>query len=208
MARIDDQAEAIAQHLDRVSTRDVSNEPRVPAGNGRPSGEWTVAANGTPAGSRKTRKVYQPKQTKFERAQVVYGETSSLRPKLINPQGNPDDPANWDPDSVEALAKARAKVAAVSGRNGHVHSAMPTNFMDPNQVREWMNSLHAADASDEAQRSFDPEADSFFMRQGEKDAQNSPDYHAIVSEGPFYNTSNYPVHRGNQAFIDFYKAGK
>ena len=87
--------------------------------------------------------------TQKQLAGIVYHETSSLLPWLANPNG-PASPSNWNAESAQQLAQARADIAAIAdARNGKGTAAplYPTADQlrnDPAVRINWDAALQAA----------------------------------------------------------------
>jgi hypothetical protein len=151
------------------------------------------------------------------RAAAIFGETTSLRPQLINPEGSLDTPENWNPDSAALLHQARTKLAAMyGGPNDHMKPRLPSNVSNPIEKRQWDLAVEAARASMGFE--LDPRLINMNMRQKGVG-------HQVVDEwiktgrtvldpiGPFINTY-YPnaelIKKGRAAgggpntYIDFY----
>jgi len=181
------------------------DEPRVPAGN-PDGGQWTgdgggsgvqVAENGN---AQSDRPKYDEKTLK--RARVIYGETSGLRPALLNPNGSPNDPANWDSASAAELAKARLYVGIVSERNSKVWSNEPSDPNNSIQARAWDLALDAAGKGADSSQ-LDSRVKNFTMRQGYQPSP-WPEKKRYMSFGPFYSVGGGAIGRGSQSYIDFY----
>src|SRR5581483_11024112 len=79
-----DIADSIVQHLDRISAEkpknghDVSDQPRVPAGNGDESGRWTKESEGAPVGMEEITIHGRPPLTDDQIAAIIFNETRAL----------------------------------------------------------------------------------------------------------------------------------
>ncbi len=140
-----------------------------------------------------------------QRAQAIYGETAGLTPILLDPNGNPYDPENWDADSEDALSTARAFVGIISDRNSDVNFSTPTDPNNAIQMQAWQSSVDAAiDGVNGAP--LDSRISNFFIRQ-EGIGPQSPNWPGLtkyMSIGPFNNVGGGDVPRGNKTYIDFY----
>lgn len=149
----------------------------------------------------------------LRRARVIYGETASIYPQRIDPQGSIYNSKNWDPTSADALAKARSQIGVVSSRNSVTHSDSP-NLSNPLQKQQWDRALDAARASRGLDQSFDPTVKSFYMWQrGSAQDTRIPKYDTLQTTGPFYTSGGgrpmddgtLEVPAGNNLHIDFYE---
>jgi len=146
-------------------------------------------------------------------ADVVYGETSSLRPKWKDPKGDKKE-SNYDPESVKKLHEGRKAIAEVAEKNKKVHRDTPSEeeLKDPNVRREWENAQKAAkDAEDDP--NLPDDAGHFFIRKGEElnddDGKSKPDWAKgktpCRSYGPFRKLgSSGDVPPGDDVYIDVY----
>lgn len=140
------------------------------------------------------------------RAETVYGETSGLRPALIDPKASPNNPANWDSASVSQLATARAYVGIVSDRNNKVNRATPPDLPNVFQSRAWDQAVDAANQGGDGSR-LDPRITQFYMRQDRVGPQAPKGWtsHCMLSIGPFYSVGGgKAVARGPKTYVDFY----
>jgi hypothetical protein len=194
-------AKLAGSHLAKAYDPD---EPRVPAGN-PDGGQWTgdgpagvqIAENGNVQSD-------APKYDKatLARARVIYGETAGLRPALLNPNGNSNDPANWDAASAAELAKARLYIGIVSERNSKVWSDEPGDPNNPIQAQAWDLALDAAGKGVDSSQ-LDSRIKNFTMRQGYQPSP-WPEKKQYMSFGPFYSVGGGAIGRGSQSYIDFY----
>lgn len=156
-----------------------------------------------------------------ERAKVVYGETAGFRPQLVDPNGSPDDPNNWNNDSAQKLHGTRVDIATMfgTGANTRMQSAYPRDMSNPIEKREWDNAMKAAMESFTKEL---PGYTNFYQRQVDAPVQprkipswaserpmSDDDRH-----GPFYNVggvsnegiqSGRGIAKGPNAYIDWYK---
>jgi hypothetical protein len=127
------------------------------------------------------------------RAEVVFGETSGLRP-----QPN-------DPNSAADLQTAREWIADISERNHNVWSAVPDPH-NPIDMREWQYSVQASHAAQ--QWNLLPDVDHFFMNQagvGPRWPTWSYGRTPYATFGPFVNVGGGPVPRGPYTYIYTYR---
>lgn len=181
-----------------------ADQPRVPAGS-PDGGQWTDGdgSNGNPSPSDGLRRAPDKKAEK--RAKAIYGETSGLTPKLLNPNKNPYNPKNWNSDSASKLHLARAYIGVVSGRNPKVRYAVPTDPKNGIQAQTWGLAVDAAISGGDG-TILDPRVTHFFLRQEGVGRQTPPwqGFSRYYSIGPFNNVGGGDVPRGSNTFIDFY----
>ena len=148
----------------------------------------------------------EPLDPKTEkRAQAIYGETSGLTPKLINPKVSPYKKSNWEAKSAERLHAARTFIGIISERNPLVHFASPTNFENSIQSQVWVHSVEAAMNAANSTL-LDPHVTNFFLRQDGVGRQVPPwpEFIRYESLGPFNNVGGGDVPIGPNTYIDFY----
>ena len=177
--------------------------PRVPAGH-PDGGEW-LPGGGDKHPNRGMGLRQTPNIATEKRARVIYGETSGLRPQLINPKISSHKPSNWRVESAAKLHRARTYVGVVSERNSRAHSAKPSNGNNPVVAHIWSLCVDAAIDAGEPDL-LDPRITSFFLRQEGIGRQNPgwTNLRLYFSIGPFNNLGGGDVARGSQAYIDFY----
>jgi hypothetical protein len=145
--------------------------------------------------------------------QAIAAETASLRPQLIDPNGSPNDPRNWESGSLQRLQDARAAIGAM---NGTVNPRMAYGNLPPEWSAQSNLIRSAAEAS--MSRQLDPRATNMSMHQQGLGRQSESGWldrggSILESYGPFVQTWNPPqiaidrgraIPAGPGAFIDIY----
>jgi hypothetical protein len=146
--------------------------------------------------------------TPFERARVIFGETSGLYPRSVDPTKPPHDSKNWESGSAEALAEARRYVGIVAGRNYRTHRNSP-NLDNPLEARAWNDVVRAADQAHQDADLVDARIQNFYIRGTKQRGEGFPKRPDLVlyrKFGPF-RTVGDPKHgipADNETYLEFY----
>lgn len=170
------------------------------------TGQQTADASKPPT-SYKIEHDQSPALTADQRQMSIYGETASLYPHSLDPQGAHNDPRNWDTDSRDDLQRARTYMGIVARRNGDTHWAWP-NFTYDLETQAWNRAEEPANRSADDSllgpniTNFairgDGVATQFFRKDGLK---------RYLTIGPFRKIGPLDsggVPPGNNAYVEFY----
>lgn len=145
------------------------------------------------------------------RGRMIFQETSSFRPQLIDPNGSYDDRANWDPKSAQSLHDARTQVGAMYG-TVNPRMAPPRPFPDRDAASIAQRDLALAAARDSLGAPVAPYLTNMGMHQGDEPMtetiqgwKNKHDGILFDPYGPYNQTSpRGAIPAGPEGYIDFW----
>lgn len=145
-------------------------------------------------------------------AEVIYGETSGVYPRSIDPNRRVDDPDNWDPHSREELARARRAMGIVSERNRRTHPVDGSRSRNPIEALQWGEAASAARTMDRV--NLPKRIINFYIRNRDVEPtaphQRLEQFGDVVyigtigADAPFRNVGRGDVEPGDNIVIDFY----
>jgi hypothetical protein len=146
-----------------------------------------------------------PALTADQRQMAIYGETASLYPHSLDPNGPHNDPKNWEADSWDNLQRARTYVGIVARRNGDTHWEWPDFGKIPE--REVWNRAEEPAYRSADDSLLDPNITHFAIRGDGDPTDFFPGMRRQLTIGPFRKIGPADKGRvppGNNAFVEFY----